>query len=390
MPRRTHWVPLLLCLFASLGMHTIAFSQPQSAMVQALRLKDPSSAVRLDAATKLQAMGRGAAAAIPQLSDALVDSSASVRHAVLNAFAAMGERASDAAGSVAILLGHEEVETQVLAADVLAKLGNPAKSVAPLTNALNDDHEEVRTKCAEVLGDFGPASLTAVPRLVRLADTDTSAAVRQAAQDALAKIAPAQDRAQRVAAGLRSKETPVRLATALSLAELGSQGRPAIPALVKAFHDADDGVRFAAATSAVAIAPDSASVKKGVLALVTDPKEDRFERTKLARAAHDAKLSLAGGVPALAAQAKSPDLLLRKGAVVILGLVRPVTDEAIQSLVAALDDESADVRGLSAESLGEIGHEAQAALPSLDRVMKTDRDAIVRNSASAAYYRISP
>jgi HEAT repeat protein len=390
MPSRTRWVLLALCLLALPGTHTTAAAQSADAMVLALRLKDPDEKVRLDAATKLAALGPRAAPAIPQLSDALVDSVASVRHAVLNAFGAMGPRAADAAGTIAILLGHEEMETQLLTADALARIGNPAPCVGPLNRALEDDNAEVRVKCAQVLGGFGAASLAAVPRLVRLASADTSEAVRAAAKDALPRIAPAQGRAQRVAAGLRSKDKATRLATATSMSEMGDEGRPAIPTLLRAFHDPDAEVRFAAAASAAAIAPDSASVKKSVVVMVTDPKEDRFARTRLARAAQDANLPLADGVPALAEQAKSTDLLLRKGAVVILGLVRPVSDPAIQALIMALGDASPDVRGLSAESLGEIGKPAQAALPSLDHLMKTDRDAGVRNFASAAYYRISP
>jgi HEAT repeat protein len=171
---------------------------------------------------------------------------------------------------------------------------------------------------------------------------------------------------------------------------MGSSGRAATPYLVRAFHDPDADVRFAAATAAVTIAPDSASVKKGVLALVTDPKEDRFARTKLTQAAGQAHLPTVDAVPALVAQTRDKDLLVQKGAVVILGLVRPVSDTAVQALIAALSDPSPDVRGLAAESLGEIGKEAQAALPSLDHMMKTERDTAARNFAAAAYYRISP
>lgn len=386
MPRHARWVLIVLCLAASPAM---VFAQDTAgAAALGLRLKDQDPAVRTDAATKLAALGPRAAAAIPQLSDALVDSVASVRHAVLTAFANMGPRAADAAGTVSILLGYDEMETQVMCADALAKIGNAAASVAPLNRALNDDEGPVRAECARVLGGFGPASLLAVPRLTRLADTDTSAEVRAAAKEALDKIAPAQGRAQKVAAGLKSKDTETRLATATMLAEMGRSGRGAIPSLVRAFHDPDAGVRFAAATSAAQMAPDSVSVRKGVLAIVTNPQEDRIERAKLARVAMESHLPLDAGVPALATQSKSTDLLVRKGAVVILGLVRPVTDGAVQALIAALGDESADVRGLSAEALGGIGKEAQAAIPSLDHLMKTDHDPAVRNFASSAYYRI--
>src|SRR5262245_24613630 len=139
MPRRARWVLLVLCLAAPLGMPTHAFAQSTDAMVLAIRLKDQDAAVRLDAATKLQALGPRAAPATPQLKDALVESVASVRHAVLNAFGAMGDRAADAAGTVAILLGHEELETQLLTADVLARINAPGPSVPPLNRALNDD-----------------------------------------------------------------------------------------------------------------------------------------------------------------------------------------------------------------------------------------------------------
>jgi HEAT repeat protein len=371
-------------------MHTPVAAQSADATALALRLQDRDATVRRDAATKLAAMGPRAAPAIPQLSDALVDSVATVRHAVLNAFAAMGDRAADAAGTVAILLGHEEVETQLLAADALAKIGAPGPSVGPLNGALNDDAPEVRAKSAQVLGGFGAASMIAVPRLVRLSDTDPDPTVRAAAKDALDKITPAKGRAQRFASSLHSKDTMTRFATAVSLSEMGGEGRPAIPQLVHAFHDPSDSVRFAAAASAAKIAPDSASVRKGVLALVVDTKEDRFARARLARVARDAGLPLSDGVPALSEQAKSTDLLVRKGAVEVLGLVRPVTDAAVQSLIAALSDDSADVRGLSAESLGDIGEGAKAALPALDHMMKTDRDTAARNYASAAYYRINP
>ena len=386
MLRHTRWVLLAVSL---LVFPSGVFAQEAAGPAAlALRLKDQDPAVRTDAATKLAALGPKAAAAIPQLSDALIDSVASVRHAVLQAFANIGPRAADAAGTVAILLGYDEMETQVMTADVLAKIGAPGPSVTPLNQALNDDEGPVRAACARALGSFGPASLMAVPRLTRLADTDTSAEVRAAAKQALDQIAPEKGRAQRVASGLHAKDTPTRLATATILAEMGNSGRGAIPALVRAFHDPDAGVRFAAATSATQIAPDSASVRKGVLAIVTNPQEDRIERAHLARVAKDSHLPLDAGVPALATQSKSADLLVRKGAVVILGLVRPVTDAAVQTLIAALSDEAADVRGLSAEALGGIGKEAQAAIPSLDHLMKTDRDPDVRSFASAAYYRI--
>src|SRR4051794_36697997 len=150
MPRHARWVLLVLCLAASPSM--VLAQDTAGASALGLRLKDQDAAVRTDAATKLAAMGPRAAPAIPQLSDALIDSVASVRHAVLQAFTNMGPRAADAAGTVAILLGYDEMETQIMAADALAKLGAPGPSVVPLNQALLDDEGPVRAACARVLG----------------------------------------------------------------------------------------------------------------------------------------------------------------------------------------------------------------------------------------------
>lgn len=385
-------MPLLWCLFVSLAGASPALPQgaDSSPMAQGLRLKDPDWAVRKDAAAKLRAMGAGAVSAIPQLSDALVDTSAAVRQEVLEAFAAMGSRAGDVVPTIAILLRHEDLGTRLLTVDVLGRIGVAQGSVGPLKEALLDDEPSVRAASAKVLGGMGAASLPAAPRLVRIADTDTSELARTAAREALPKIAPAKDLALRVATGLRSTSVETRLITAQSLGEMGTEARPAVPAIRRAFRDPEASVRFAAASTAIVVAPESASVKKGVLALVANPKEDRLERTQLARQAKAANLTLSEAAPALIEQAKSPDLLLRKGAVVLLGLLRPVTEPAIQALVGALHDESTDVRGLAAEALGEIGPGAKAALPELDHMMKTDHDSSVRLFASAAYYRISP
>ena len=75
------------------------------------------------------------------------------------------------------------------AAVVLGKLRDP-RSVPSLLRALGDDNETVRGLSAQVLGEIGPPS--AVIALDRARRSDSSAFVRNKANEALAKLQPAE------------------------------------------------------------------------------------------------------------------------------------------------------------------------------------------------------
>src|SRR5262249_30345783 len=54
--------------------------------------------------------------------------------------------------------------------------------------------------------------------------------------------------------------------------------------------------------------------------------------------------------------------------------LRSAWQAAVPDLIAALSDEDAEVRDLSARTLGQLGPEAEAALPALATVAASDRD----------------
>jgi HEAT repeat protein len=353
-------------------------------------LKSPDAAVRSAAASRLADLGPGAAPAIPELMDAVLDLDAGVRREILRAFQAMGPRAAEAAPTIAILLRHEDADTRLRAVAALRAIGSSgADVVGALVYALNDEIPAVRADAATLLSEIGAPADAAIPRLVRLADKDPQDSVRAVARSALPRLAPPNKQAARMAAKLRSPDAGARAATATSIAEMGDRARPIVPQLLRALRDSVASVRLAAAHSVVHIAPDSLSVRKAIVHMISDPKEDRIERSRVANDATQMGMDLAAAVPDLVAQSKSPDLLLRKGAVVGLGIVRPVTEEAIRALIATLDDPDADARALSAESLGLIGPPAKSALPTLDRRRTTDRNKMVRSFSSAAFDRIN-
>lgn len=387
MPFRMRSVLLSVCLL--LPAVTSNAQDSGNATVLALGLKSPDAAARAQAASRLAALGPKAAPALPQLVDVLLDPDANVRREILHAFRAIGPRAGEAAPTVAILLRHEDADTRMQTLETLRAIGSSdAGVVGPLIYALDDEIPAVRAASASLIAEFGDPADSAIPRLVRVSEKDPSDSVRTAARAALAHFGPANGLAPRMAAKLRSPDVGVRTATATSLSEMGNDARRIVPQLRRAMRDPDAGVRFAAAHTIVRVAPDSASVRKALAAMVSDPKEDRIERAKLASDATLSNADLTQAVPALVIQTKSPDLLTRKGAVVVLGNLRPLTEPTIQALIAALDDADPDVRALSAESLGGMGPAAKAALPALDRLRTTDRDRSVRVFSAAAFDRI--
>ena len=103
-----------------------------SALADLLRLKEPCDGAAAYAATELGKLGRQAKSAAPQLLDALK---------------------------------HDDVMVRLEAASTLAKVGaDPEKAVATVLDLLkNDPHPGVRRSAAVVLGEWGPAAVSAVP-----------------------------------------------------------------------------------------------------------------------------------------------------------------------------------------------------------------------------------
>jgi HEAT repeat protein len=168
---------------------------------------------------------------------------------------------------------------------------------------------------------------------------------------------------------LHSRRAWRRATAAYSLGDMASA--EAVPALLAALADADEGVRSAAARSLGRL---------GAVAAVEPLLEAQANRRVSRIVVGQALLSIGTpAVPKLLELASATDDHERAGAVELVGLIGDAVDAT--PLLEALRDTSAEVRAQAAQALGRLGDdEAATAL----RASLDDRIAFVRAAAAEA------
>jgi HEAT repeat protein len=166
---------------------------------------------------------------------------------------------------------------------------------------------------------------------------------------------------------LTGRHSSVKQNAAARLFKLGPRAEPAIPALVLALGDSDDGVRSDAASALAAIGKPS---EPAVIRLLASPaKDDRiWGAITLGRLG----LELGGRTPAPPAlidllKDKSPEV--RKATTAALGDIRD--PRAVRGLLALIArEEDRDIRADAICSIGCLGKSANAAIPVLERLLE--------------------
>ena len=203
--------------------------------------------------------------------------------------------------------------------------------------------------------------------------------VRLSAVKALARIGPeAKEAVPALIAALKDKDDGVR---SFAAEALGRIGKEAVPALIVALKDQNAGVRNSAVYTLGRIGPEAKEVVPALIAALKD-KDDgvrSFAAEALGRIGKEA-------VPALIAALKDQNAVVRPLATYALGRIGK---EAVHALIAALKDQDAGRRSSAAEALGEMRPEAKEAAPALIATLK-DQDAGVRRYAAEALGRIGP
>jgi HEAT repeat protein/lysophospholipase L1-like esterase len=248
-----------------------------------------------------------------------------------------------------------------------------------------DPDPGVRTAAAELLGGIEDADRDAEVALYS-ALSDPSEPVRHAAARALYRIGPSAPDVPRLTAALKSPDPYVAGFATWSLGELGPEAAEAVPALLEALRDQPLGEGIGA-RSLAKLGGDAASraVPELIAALDSPERQHRF----------NAALAL-GRLGSRAAEARpalmrllrdDPDPNVRGHAARALGRIGG--EEAVEPLIAALEDGDGHVRSLAAQSLGWLGPLAAAARPRLERAL-TDPHRKVRRHAERALQQISP
>jgi HEAT repeat protein len=144
----------------------------------------------------LAAIGPAAAPATSMLTASLTSPEDSVRESALYALRQIGPGAKDAVPAlISVAEGSDQFESLAAAwavATIAPTDTDAVSKVMPvLTHGLTDNEEQTRMETAMALGDLGPAATPAVELLTRVAHEDSSAAVREAAEESLRQISAA-------------------------------------------------------------------------------------------------------------------------------------------------------------------------------------------------------
>jgi HEAT repeat protein len=379
-------------------------------------LDDAAPEVRAEVA---RALGRiGDARAVLPLVGKVQDSVPEVRRVVARALGELGDARAASALMLALGDGNAEVRAEAIAS--LGRLGSDEATVA-LVPLLDDPADaaatppgagrgavapasEVRAAALRALGAIG--SEAAVKALVAALAKEDPTGARHPARSAL--VAAGKPAVRALVAALEGAPGPnVAAGAALALGDLGARegegaieramargalplgsglaalaamGAPsALPTVLELVGDADPAVRRAAIAAAGALLDASGGDGRAVepaAAALADPTRGLEERVALVRllgksAAPRARQRLADLV-------KARPVALRLAAIEALGGAGAGAGELDATLLAALDDESAEVRFAAATAL------ARAAAPStapalLDRLVaaaEQDRGAL--------------
>jgi HEAT repeat protein len=266
--------------------------------------------------------------------------------------------------------------------EALSKIGEPAIPV--LIEALEDPRVTVRWGAVRALGRIGSVATEAIPAL---------------------------------AASLKDESVQVRWAAARSLWAIGPAAATATPMLVEALGDKDWVVRWSAARALGAVAADSdIDSIVGSLAAALRDRDSRvceaaaFALEQLGAAARSAlpELSMAatwaGGNetgdtpvcqvidvgPAIEEVLMETGWTVRWASVRALGVVGRGREDALPSLMAALNDEEWQVRGVATLAIGQFGDDTPGATVTAVAQNLKDEHVAVRKAAAVALGELGP
>jgi HEAT repeat protein len=157
------------------------------------------------------------------------------------------------------------------------------------------------------------------------------------------------------------KDEFLRLQVALALGKIGA---PAVAPLTKAVADKDAGVRFYAVWALAFIGPDATSATAAVLKALDDESADVRRKAAYALGRIDPDPEQVAGPLAKALADKSEDVRhTAAGALAKLGA------PGAEALLKTLKSNDSAIRNLAIKTLGEIGPDAKVALPELKALL---------------------
>ena len=335
---------------------------------------------------------------------------------ILNAFTLMESQAAEAANEIADLTRHNEPGIRSTAVKALASIGiKPARFSEIIEPLLADTSLEVRQAAVGSLQKVPEAAEGQLGKLKVLLD-DPSAELRESALLALSSVgqraADVADQAATLLAdpnlevkkaailalgAFRSAPTlairqldwlghhgdnAVRLLVLESLSKLSDQAKASLPLFESSLDHDDNAIRLAALEGFSMIESQPEKLLPILMRALKD--DDQAIRHASLKAMTSLDDEAAPAIPALIKrleEGQDRDLAL--------GVLRRLPSEAayLDNYISALEHDDPGVRAFGCRALGNLGREAESALPGL-RQARRDRYRFVRDQANEAIKRI--
>ena len=325
------------------------------------------------------------------------------------AVTALGQIGPGAAGALPALLelvsdGNSSVRENLAVA--LGRIGAGVQGAPPLVKLLADKESRVRRRAAEALGKLGPpvkeAAVPALEKALGNADAWTRRAAALALHqvggaEALGKVIPA------LTGFLEGGDIKLRVAAVATLGEMGAAAGPALPALVKALkHDSRDSkgaVPKAVLAALEKMGPAAAEAVPALVAILEAPPRKRGRGISI-----PAVLATLGRLGPVA-KAALPTLqklvdaghpnysYVRVPALVAQMRITGRTGDGVKVLIESLPSQNWKISQYAAQALGDIGPEAKAAIPALEKMLEDRKSKYAkyrRRAAAAALKKIRP
>lgn len=305
----------------------------------------------------------------------LADSDELVRQSTADALVMLGPETYPALDSS---LNEAEAQHQVAILEVFTKIGKPAPSLVPalLQRFHNSDSADLKAAGLLAMSRLGPTHRDVLTVLVDEAASD-KVEVREAAIQGLIFVGPAiQPVLPRLLERLAAEDAMVRSSAAFAIGQLGQSGAAAVPALIAAIHQFQEGPESSLVRAISQIGPQA------VPDLLRAVRDQQFSPEHLA-----AVLSGMGlrAVAPLKLALGHADAAVRAGAAGALGAIDPLDDETFTALLGTCQDPEASVRVSALRAVGELGDAKGRAVVEQGLA---DGDPQVRRTALVAFSQL--
>ena len=338
------------------------------------RVEQPNQSLRLEALTDIILLGPAARPTIPGLIALLADHDTTLRNQAGTALERMG---ADAVPPLAEALDSTVAETRNQAVDILARLGEAAKSAAPaLRKHLHDADGGARRRVIQALWQIDHNAVEILPVLTRMRQNPLTAAQ---AFETLSQLQPRPPEAVALfQSALKDKNAVTRVRAAEALWDIRRQPNEVMPVLTAELKDPKSPARVQvyqvlqrmgpAAKAAVPIIANSLTAQANLdgNALATLTKLGPAPVKPLIDTLSDQRF-----------QWQLPQYLGQMG------------EPAVGPLVKALDGANDNGQQCILNALGQIGPEAKAAVPKLTEYMQSANQS-VRQTAITTLGQVGP